>query len=85
MTMTATTTVRVHPETRLALARLSAKRGLTTADLLAELVERREQDELLEQMNESYERQLSDPTAKQAERAERELWEKTLPDGLNEL
>lgn len=85
MTMAATTTVRVHPETRLALARLSAQRGLTTADLLAELVERREQDELLEQMNASYERRLADPAAQEGERAERELWETTLPDGLDEL
>lgn len=85
MTMAPTTTVRVHPETRDALARLSERRGLNTADLLADLVERREQDELLEQMNAAYVRQQDDDSAQGRERLERDEWEATLLDGLGEL
>ena len=36
-------------------------------------------------MNESYERQLSNPVAQEGERVERKLWETTLRDGLDEL
>jgi hypothetical protein len=80
-----TTTVRVRVSTRDALARLSGRRGVSTAELLAELVERQEQDEILEQMNASFARQRSDPDAWAAEVAERETWEATLIDGLAEL
>lgn len=82
--MAATTTVRVHTSTRDALARLCEQRGLSTADLLAELVDRREQDELLEQMNASYARQRQDAAAWKSEQAERKAWEATLLDGLEE-
>jgi hypothetical protein len=81
----ATTTVRVRVSTRDALARLSKRRGVSTADLLAELVERQEQDELLEQMNASFAAQRNDPDAWAAEVAEREAWEATLIDGLAEI
>jgi predicted DNA-binding protein len=86
MTMPATTTVRVRIETSLALTRLASQRGLAKADLLAEIVEHAEQDELLEQMNASYERQLGDGVAAHRELAERELWRTKLPrDRLSEV
>ena len=83
--MAATTTVRVRRETRDALARLGAIRGVSTADLLADLVERQEQDELLDQMNAAYSRRLGDPSAREREELERRGWETTLLDGLGEL
>lgn len=83
--MAPTTTVRVHPETRDALARLSEQRGLNTADLLADMVKRQEEDELLEQMNASYARQLGDEPSAAEERLERERWDATLADGLGDL
>lgn len=83
--MAATTTVRVHATTRDALSRLTAQRGVSTADLLAELVERREGDEILEQMNAAFARQRNDPDAWAREQAERKAWEATLIDGLAEL
>jgi hypothetical protein len=46
--MAATTTVRVTAETRERLACLSAARGLSTPDLIAELAERAEENSLLE-------------------------------------
>jgi len=81
----ATTTVRVNESTRDALTRLSRERGISTAELLDELVSRREQDALLEQMNDAYARQREDPAAWEAERDERDAWERTLLDGLTQL
>lgn len=81
----ATTTVRVNESTRDALNRLSRQRGVSTAELLDELVGRREQDDLLERMNDAYTRQRLDPAAREAERAERDVWERTLLDGLGDL
>ncbi|MGB2850059.1 MAG: hypothetical protein WBC01_00170 [Solirubrobacterales bacterium] len=81
----ATTTVRVNESTRDALTRLSRERGISTAELLDELVSRREQDALLEQMNDAYARQREDPAAWEAERDERDAWEQTLLDGLTQL
>ena len=81
----ATTTVRVNESTRDVLTRLSRERGISTAELLDELVSRREQDALLEQMNDAYARQREDPAAWEAERDERDAWERTLLDGLTKL
>lgn len=81
----ATTTVRVNESTRDVLTRLSRERGISTAELVDELVTRREQDELLEQMNDAYARQRQDPEAWEAERSERDAWERTLLDGLTQL
>lgn len=80
-----TTTVRVTERTRDALTRLSRERGISTAELLDELVSRREQDELLERMNASYAQQRGDPDAWASERDEREIWERASLDGLRDL
>jgi len=83
--MAPTTTVRVHASTRDALVRLCEQHGLSSADLLAELVDRREQDEVLDQMNASFSRRRADEAAWRSERAERDGWEATLLDGLEQL
>jgi predicted DNA-binding protein len=80
--MAATTTVRVTPETRERLARLSAARGLSTPDLIAELAKRAEDDALLDDMNEHYAVLRRDPEAWQEFASERDTWEATLLDGL---
>jgi hypothetical protein len=77
----ATTTVRVHPQTRDAISRLSKQRGKSTPDLLDELVTRAEQDQLLDAMNAEFSRVRSDREAWSAELAERSAWETTLLDG----
>jgi hypothetical protein len=82
--MAATTTVRVHRATREAIARLSERRGLATADLLDELVARAEEDELLAAMNHDFEALKSDQRAWNRLEAERAAWEQTLLDGLHE-
>ena len=83
--MASTTTVRVTSSTRDALVRLCKQHGLSSADLLAELVERREQDEILKRMNAAFSRQRADAAAWSSEQAERESWEVTLLDSLERL
>lgn len=82
--MAATTTVRVRPETRQAIARLSERRGLTSADLLGELVAAAEEDELLAGMNDDFQRLRADPSASQRLLEDRSAWERTLLDGLDD-
>jgi predicted transcriptional regulator len=80
--MAATTTVRVTPETRERLARLSAAKGLSTPDLIGELAKRAEDDALLDEMNEHYAALRREPEALREFVSEREAWEATLLDGL---
>ena len=80
VTMAQTTTVRVHPHTRQAIAELSAQRGTTAADLLEELVARERDNALLDAMNAHF-TGLSDEERRTLE-DERALWERTLLDGL---
>ncbi len=81
-TVAASTTVRVTPETRARLARLSDARGVSTPDLIEELAVRAEEDTLLERMNGHYAELRSDKSAWAEHVRERELWETTLLDGL---
>jgi len=46
-----TTTVRVYPETRAAIARLAAAEGTTAAEVLEQLIARSADGELLDAMN----------------------------------
>jgi len=80
--MASTTTIRVRPDTRATIARLSERRGLSTADLLEELVTRAEEDELLGAMNDDFRHLRTDETAWQRLQGERSSWEQTLLDGL---
>jgi hypothetical protein len=80
--MAATTTVRVRPDTREAIARLSERRGIAAADLLGELVARAEEDELLASMNDDFRRLRADAAGWTGLEADRSAWEQTLLDGL---
>ncbi len=80
--MAATTTVRVRPDTREAIARLSERRGVATADLLGELVAAAEEDELLAGMNEDFDRVKAHESDWDRLVEERSAWEQTLLDGL---
>lgn len=82
--MAATTTVRVRPETREAIARLSAQRGLPAADLLGELVTRAEEDEVLVAMNNDFRKLRADQPGWDRLQADRSAWDQTLLDGLTE-
>jgi predicted DNA-binding protein len=80
--VSASTTVRVSRETRERLARLAKASGLTTAELIAELTRRAEEDTLLDRMNAHYQALHEDPEAWEAHVDERERWDATLLDGL---
>jgi hypothetical protein len=80
--MTPTVTVRAYPETREAIKRLAEKTGLSAADVLAMLVRRAEEDELLGGMNDDFAALRSNPSAWAEYRAELEQWDSTLLDGL---
>lgn len=80
--MAASTTVRVTPETRARLARLSEARRLSTPDLIEELTLRAEEDALLVQMNDHYAALRGDPETWSKHLREREVWDATLLDGL---
>lgn len=82
--MAATTTVRVRPDTREAIARLSERRGIATADLLGQLVTSAEEDELLAGMNDDFDRLKADESGWSRLLEERSAWEQTLLDGLSQ-
>jgi len=82
--MASTTTVRVRPDTREAIARLSEQRGLAAADLLGELVARAEEDELLAAMNDDFRHLQAGPSRWSRLETERLAWEQTLLDGLDD-
>jgi len=80
--LAATTTVRVSPETREALTRLSGERGVSTADLIAELVTVEQERVLLEAMSSSFAEMATDSVALSEYQAEQKLWDSTVGDGL---
>lgn len=81
--LAATTTVRVTIETREALAEMSAQRGMTTADLIEELVTLEQERRLLASMNAAFAELADDPEELASYRAEQRAWEATLSDGLD--
>jgi hypothetical protein len=80
--LAATTTVRVSPETRAELTELAAERGVTTADLIAELLAFERERSLLRAMNDGFARLAEDSAAMAAWRAEQRAWDATLGDGF---
>ncbi len=83
--MAATATVRIRPETRDRLRRLSRERGLSTPDLLEALIRDAEDDQILTEHEAAMERLMADPQQAASYRAEIEAWDHTLLDGLKEL
>ena len=80
--MSATATVRVHPQTRDALRRLAAAHATTIPEVLRQVVQRAEDDELLGGMEEDFARLASDPERAASYQAEVAAWDVTLLDGL---
>ena len=80
--MAATTTVRVSPETREALTKLSGERGVSTADLIAQLVAVEQERVLLAAMSSSFAELSADSAAFTEYQAEQKLWDSTAGDGL---
>ena len=83
--MAATATVRIRPETRDRLRRLSRDRGLSAPDLLEALIRDAEDDQILTEHEAAMERLMGDPQQAASYRAEVEVWDETLLDGLKDL
>ena len=78
----ATQTVRVTASTRERLRRLTARTGMSTAEVLEDLTRRAEEEEKLDQFNAYF----TDPVAaREYHRSETEAWQGTLNDGLDAL
>jgi len=78
------TIMRVSGTVRQSLGDLSAKMDKTRQAILDEAVEEYRRRRFLEEVNEGYAALRNDPEAWKEELEERELWEATLPDGLEE-
>lgn len=78
--MGATTTLRVDPETRDRLKRVSRHRNVTTAALLADLAIQAEHQILLEGFNASFAELRSDEQGWSEHVAETAAWDGTLGD-----
>jgi hypothetical protein len=75
--MAATTTLRVRPATRDRLNRLAQQDHVSAAELLDRLVEREEQERLLQAMNDDFGRLRDDADAWSAFKAETAAWDAT--------
>ena len=80
--LAATTTVRVSTETREAISKLSSARGMSNADLVAQLVALEQERVLLSEMESHFTELASDPEAFEAYQAEQRIWDVTAGDGL---
>jgi hypothetical protein len=83
--MAATATVRVTPETRERLKRLSHDRGLSTPELLDRLTQRAEEDQMLADHTIAIAQVMAEPESAALYRAELSDWDDTLLDGLGEV
>jgi uncharacterized protein (DUF1778 family) len=81
--MAATVTIRVTPETRDLLNRISAQRGMSTGELVEELATQAEDRSLLEAAAQHYRDLRSDPDAWAEYRSEVTAWDSTRGDGLS--
>jgi hypothetical protein len=75
-----TTTIRIRPATRDRLARIGARRGLSTPDLLDELVSRAEEDELIAGLNEDFAALRRDRRGWSDHEDETAAWDRTSSD-----
>jgi ADP-ribose pyrophosphatase YjhB (NUDIX family) len=78
------TTVRIGEETRQALRELERQTGYRTSELLALAVEQYRRSLILDVTNRAYAALRTDPEAWAEVEAEREEWEGTLADGLED-
>ena len=80
----ASTTVRIDRETLLVLRELAQHTGEAMPKVLAKAVEVYRRQELLERTNIAYHALRSDPDAWQEVQEDRETWDITVSDGLDE-
>jgi hypothetical protein len=81
--MAATSTIRVTPETRDRLNRISARRGISAGELVEELASEAEDRALLEATATHYELLRADPDAWASYHAEVVAWDATSGDAVS--
>jgi len=81
--MAASVTIRVTPETRDRLNRISAARGISAGELVDELASEAEEGALLESLARHYAELRSDEEAWELHRAEVVAWDATVGDGTS--
>jgi len=80
----ASDTVRIKPETHAKLRDIAQSTGQSMPEVLDEAVETLRRMRLLDETNRAFAALRNDPKAWQAELAEREAWEATLGDDLED-
>jgi hypothetical protein len=78
-------TVRISRQTRAKLRQLAKETGLSMAHILDRAVDGLYRKRLMEDLNRDYARLRADPKAWKEELRERELWDCTLADGLEDM
>lgn len=80
----ATDTVAIQPQTHAKLRELAENEGRGEIEILDAAIDAYYRRKLLEAMNAGYARLRADPQAWAEELAERDLWDKTLADGVDQ-
>ena len=80
----ASETVRIHPQTHAKLKQLADEVGESMPDVLERAVDAYARRRFLESLNEDFAALRRDPAAWREETAEREAWDVTLRDGLED-
>ena len=82
MTLMATTMVRVSDHARQSLRIMTAETGLSTPQLLDQIIEAERRRMMFDQADAAHAALQADPAAWEEERSERWLWDTTSADGL---
>lgn len=80
----ANTVVRIDQKSHETLKRLAQKAGKSQSVIVAEAIEELRRKQFFRELHESFAALRNDPKAWKEELAERELWDKTLMDGLED-
>ena len=78
------TAVRITRSAHQKLSQMAEEDGVSLTEELERIIEAQRRQRMLEEVNRAYARLKQDPQAWAEELAERELWETTLMDGLQD-
>jgi hypothetical protein len=76
--------VRISEPAHRVLRELSERQGISMQSLLDEAIERLRREIFLAQTNDAFAALKNNPKAWQQEQEEREIWERTLQDGVDD-
>lgn len=74
--------IRISAQSKAILRLLAKKEGKPMQAVLGEAVERYQQEKFLDEVNAAYAALRKNPRAWKEEESERDLWDKTLADGI---